>query len=34
MSDGGWVARFGAIAAAVALALYGVLQGVDGTALK
>ena len=30
----GWVARFGAIAAGVALALYGVLQAVDGVALK
>src|SRR5919199_6469039 len=30
----GWVARFGAIAAGVALGLYGVLQAVDGVALK
>ena len=30
----GWVARFGAISAGVALALYGVLQAVDGVALK
>ena len=30
----GWVARFGAISALVALTLYGVLQAVDGTALK
>src|ERR687885_378210 len=30
----GWLARFGAIAAGVALALYGVLQAVDGVALK
>ena len=29
-----WVARFGAISAGVALALYGVLQAVDGVALK
>ena len=29
-----WVARFGAISAVVALALYGVLQAVDGVALK
>lgn len=30
----GWAARFGAVSAAVSLALYGVLQGVDGVALK
>ncbi|CAG1003325.1 MAG: hypothetical protein OIN86_02425 [Candidatus Methanoperedens sp.] len=30
----GWVARFAAISAVVALALYGVLQAVDGVALK
>jgi hypothetical protein len=30
----GWVARFGAVCAAVALGLYGVLQAVDGVALK
>jgi len=30
----GWASRFGAGAAAVALALYGVLQAVDGVALK
>jgi hypothetical protein len=30
----GWVGRFGAISAVVALALYGVLQAVDGVALK
>ena len=29
-----WVARLGAVAAAVALGLYGVLQAVDGVALK
>jgi hypothetical protein len=29
-----WLGRFGAVAAAVALALYGVLQAVDGVALK
>ena len=29
-----WAGRFGAVAAAGALALYGVLQGVDGVALK
>lgn len=29
-----WLARFGAVAAVAALALYGVLQGVDGVALK
>lgn len=29
-----WPGRFGAVSAAVALALYGVLQGVDGVALK
>jgi hypothetical protein len=29
-----WLARFGAVAAVAALALYGVLQGVDGMALK
>jgi hypothetical protein len=29
-----WVARLGAVSAAVALALYGVLQAVDGVALK
>ena len=34
--DGGaaWVARLGAVFAAVALGLYGVLQAVDGVALK
>ena len=34
--DGGaaWVARLGAVSAAVALGLYGVLQAVDGVALK
>ena len=30
----GWAGRFGAVAAVVALALYGVLQAVDGVALK
>lgn len=30
----GWTARFGALAAAVSLALYGALQAVDGVALK
>lgn len=30
----GWVTRFGAVAAIVALALYAVLQAVDGVALK
>jgi hypothetical protein len=30
----GWVARLGAISAGVALGLYGVLQAVDGVALK
>jgi hypothetical protein len=30
----GWEARFGAVSAVVALALYGVLQAVDGVALK
>jgi len=30
----GWVNRFGAVAAVVALALYSVLQAVDGVALK
>jgi hypothetical protein len=30
----GWVARFGAISAVVALTLYAVLQAVDGVALK
>ena len=30
----GWVGRFGAVSAVVALALYGVLQAVDGVALK
>jgi hypothetical protein len=30
----GWVARLGAVSAAVALGLYGVLQAVDGFALK
>ncbi len=30
----GWAGRFGAISAVVTLALYGVLQGVDGVALK
>jgi hypothetical protein len=30
----GWTSRFGALAAAVGLALYGVLQAVDGVALK
>ena len=30
----GWAARFGAVSAVVALALYGVLQAVDGVALK
>lgn len=30
----GWAARFGSVAAIVALALYGVLQAVDGVALK
>ena len=30
----GWAGRFGAISAAVSLALYGVLQAVDGVALK
>jgi hypothetical protein len=29
-----WVARLGAVSAAVALGLYGVLQAVDGVALK
>ncbi|GAA2760110.1 DUF4386 family protein [Actinopolymorpha rutila] len=29
-----WLARFGAIAAGIALGLYGVLQAVDGVALK
>jgi len=29
-----WAGRFGAVSAVVALALYGVLQGVDGVALK
>src|SRR5438309_2234874 len=32
--NGRWVARLGAISAAVALALYAVLQAVDGVALK
>ena len=30
----GWVGRFAAVSVVVALALYGVLQGVDGIALK
>jgi len=30
----GWLARMGAVSAAVALGLYGVLQAVDGVALK
>src|SRR6266566_5744591 len=30
----GWAGRFGAVSAVVALALYGVLQAVDGVALK
>jgi hypothetical protein len=30
----GWVARFGALTAAISLGLYGVLQAVDGVALK
>jgi hypothetical protein len=30
----GWIGRFAAVAAVVALALYGVLQAVDGVALK
>ncbi|KAE8766044.1 DUF4386 family protein [Georgenia thermotolerans] len=30
----GWVARLGAVSATVSLALYGVLQAVDGVALK
>jgi hypothetical protein len=30
----GWASRFAAVSAIVALALYGVLQGVDGVALK
>jgi len=30
----GWAGRFGAVAAVVTLALYGVLQAVDGVALK
>jgi hypothetical protein len=30
----GWAGRFGAVSAVVTLALYGVLQGVDGVALK
>src|SRR5437773_1451410 len=30
----GWAARFAAVSAVVALALYGVLQAVDGVALK
>ena len=30
----GWLARLGAVSAAVALGLYGVLQAVDGVALK
>ena len=30
----GWTGRFGAVSAVVALALYGVLQAVDGVALK
>ncbi len=30
----GWAGRFGALSAVIALALYGVLQGVDGVALK
>ncbi len=30
----GWVARFAAVSAVVSLALYGVLQAVDGVALK
>jgi hypothetical protein len=30
----GWTSRFGAVSAVVALALYGVLQAVDGVALK
>jgi hypothetical protein len=30
----GWVARFAAVSSVVALALYGVLQAVDGVALK
>lgn len=30
----GWASRFGAVSAVVALALYGVLQAVDGVALK
>lgn len=30
----GWISRFGAISAVVALALYAVLQAVDGVALK
>lgn len=30
----GWAARFGALSAAVSLALYGALQAVDGVALK
>jgi hypothetical protein len=34
MGTPGWASRFGAIAAVVALALYGVLQAVDGVALK
>lgn len=36
LPDGGaaWVARLGAVSAGVALALYGVLQAVDGVALK
>lgn len=32
--SGAWVARLGAVCAAVALGLYGVLQAVDGVALK
>jgi hypothetical protein len=36
LRDGGaaWVARLGAVSAVVALGLYGVLQAVDGVALK
>jgi hypothetical protein len=34
MGAGAWLARLGAVSAAVALGLYGVLQAVDGVALK
>ena len=34
IGNSAWVARLGAISAAVALGLYGVLQAVDGVALK